>query len=397
MVSIFEFHWKAKNRFQQKQSGILLAQNHAEAEQKLLAKGYQYIHIQRNFTFSRQPKADEVTQFLAQLALLINASIPFKQALMMQQENCTNIKLYQWLLALNASISSGYSFSASLAKLNLYLSKQEIQLIRMGEQSGKLGVVLENIAKTRNQADKLAKKVRKITFYPLIVLVISCVLTLGLLVFIVPQFADLYMDKAQNLPWLTSLLFSLSAFLRQNGIFLCCGSIVVMGVLLCFAKKFGNLTACQMCLLSYIPYFNQVIRYTRIIFFTQNLALMLSAHLHLEVALKAFLSEKMHDRLLQEQVRLTLSLLQQGYKFSEGLNPAVFTPQMVQMITIGEKSANLAVMCTQISDIYQLKLDYQIDLLSQLLEPILMLLMGIIIGTVLIGLYLPIFDLGILV
>ncbi|EFX91618.1 bacterial type II secretion system domain protein F [Actinobacillus ureae ATCC 25976] len=397
MVSIFEFHWKAKNRFQQKQSGILLAQNHAEAEQKLLAKGYQYIHIQRNFTFSRQPKADEVTQFLAQLALLINASIPFKQALMMQQENCTNIKLYQWLLALNASISSGYSFSASLAKLNLYLSKQEIQLIRMGEQSGKLGVVLENIAKTRNQADKLAKKVRKITFYPLIVLVISCVLTLGLLVFIVPQFADLYMDKAQNLPWLTSLLFSLSAFLRQNGIFLCCGSIVVMGVLLCFAKKFGNLTACQMHLLSYIPYFNQVIRYTRIIFFTQNLALMLSAHLHLEVALKAFLSEKMHDRLLQEQVRLTLSLLQQGYKFSEGLNPAVFTPQMVQMITIGEKSANLAVMCTQISDIYQLKLDYQIDLLSQLLEPILMLLMGIIIGTVLIGLYLPIFDLGILV
>ncbi|SUT86442.1 pili/fimbriae biogenesis protein [Actinobacillus ureae] len=397
MVSIFEFHWKAKNRFQQKQSGILLAQNHAEAEQKLLAKGYQYIHIQRNFTFSRQPKADEVTQFLAQLALLINASIPFKQALMMQQENCTNIKLYQWLLVLNASISSGYSFSASLAKLNLYLSKQEIQLIRMGEQSGKLGVVLENIAKTRNQADKLAKKVRKITFYPLIVLVISCVLTLGLLVFIVPQFADLYMDKAQNLPWLTSLLFSLSAFLRQNGIFLCCGSIVVMGVLLCFAKKFGNLTACQMRLLSYIPFFNQVIRYTRIIFFTQNLALMLSAHLHLEVALKAFLSEKMHDRLLQEQVRLTLSLLQQGYKFSEGLNPAVFTPQMVQMITIGEKSANLAVMCTQISDIYQLKLDYQIDLLSQLLEPILMLLMGIIIGTVLIGLYLPIFDLGILV
>ncbi|AFU19145.1 type II secretion system F family protein [Actinobacillus suis] len=397
MVSIFEFHWKAKNRFQQKQSGILLAQNHAEAEQKLLAKGYQYIHIQRNFTFSRQPKADEVTQFLAQLALLINASIPFKQALMMQQENCTNIKLYQWLLALNASISSGYSFSASLAKLDLYLSKQEIQLIRMGEQSGKLSVVLENIAKTRNQADKLAKKVRKITFYPLIVLVISCVLTLGLLVFIVPQFADLYMGKAQNLPWLTSLLFSLSAFLRQNGIFLCCGSIVVMGVLLCFAKKFGNLTACQMRLLSYIPFFNQVIRYTRIIFFTQNLALMLSAHLHLEVALKAFLAEKMHDRLLQEQVRLTLSLLQQGYKFSEGLNPAVFTPQMVQMITIGEKSANLAVMCTQISDIYQLKLDYQIDLLSQLLEPILMLLMGIIIGTVLIGLYLPIFDLGILV
>ncbi|VEI46257.1 pili/fimbriae biogenesis protein [Actinobacillus equuli] len=74
-------------------------------------------------------------------------------------------------------------------------------------------------------------------FYPLIVLVISCVLTLGLLVFIVPQFADLYLDKAQNLPWLTSLLFSLSAFLRQNGIFLCCSGIVAMGMLLCLQKN----------------------------------------------------------------------------------------------------------------------------------------------------------------
>ncbi|WP_018651843.1 type II secretion system F family protein [Actinobacillus capsulatus] len=394
MVSIFEFHWKAKNRFQQKQSGILLAQNHAEAEQKLLAKGYQDIHIQRNFTFARHPKADEITQFITQLALLINASIPFKQALMMQQENCTNIKLYQWLLALNAAVTSGYSFSASLAKLGRYFSKQEIQLIRIGEQSGKLGTVLDNLAKTRSQSEKLTKKVRKIMFYPLIVLVISCVLTLGLLVFIVPQFADLYMDKAQNLPWLTSLLFSLSAFLRQDGVFLCCSSIVVAGVLLFFVKKFGNLTACQMRLLSYIPFFNQVTRYTRIIFFSQNLALMLSAHLHLEVALNAFLSERMHDRFLQQQIKLTLSLLKQGYKFSEGLNPAIFTSQVVQMITIGEKSANLAAMCTHISDIYQLKLDYQIDLLSQLLEPILMLLMGIIIGTVLIGLYLPIFDLG---
>lgn len=397
MVSIFEFYWKAKNRFQQKQSGVLLAQNHTEAEQKLLAKGYQDIHIQRNFTFARHPKSDEITQFIAQLALLINASIPFKQALLMQQENCTNIKLYQWLLALNAAVTSGYSFSASLAKLDRYLSTQEIQLIRIGEQSGKLGVVLDNIAKARSQSEKLAKKVRKITFYPLIVLVISCVLTLGLLVFIVPQFADLYMDKAENLPWLTSLLFSLSAFLQQNGVFLCCSSMVVIGVLLFFAKKFGNLTACQMRLLAHIPFFNQVIRYTRIIFFTQNLALMLSAHLHLATALKAFLSEKMHDRLLQEQIQLTLSLLQQGYNFSEGLNPAVFTSQVVQMIAIGEKSANLVAMCTHISDIYQLKLDYRIDLLSQLLEPILMLLMGIIIGTVLIGLYLPIFDLGVLI
>lgn len=397
MFSIFEFHWKAKNRFQQKQSGILLARSADEVEQKLLAKGYQDIRILRNFTFPRQPKTEEITQFFMQLALLINAMIPFKQALVIQQENCTNIKLYQWLLDLNRAVMSGYSFSASLTQLNRYIPKQEIQLIRIGEQSGKLGVVLENLAKARSQSEKLAKKVKRIMFYPLIVLVISCLLTLGLLLFIVPQFADLYSDKTQKLPWLTALLFYLSDFLQHNAGQLFVYIMASLGLLLFFAKKAKNLTACQMRLLSHIPFFNHVTRYARIIFFTQYLSLMLSAHLHLDAALKVFLSDKMSDRLLQEQIQLTLALLKQGYKFSEGLNPSIFTMRMVQMVSIGEKSATLATMCAHISGIYQLELDYQIDLLSQLLEPFLMLLMGVIIGAVLIGLYLPIFDLGTLV
>ncbi|WP_150539169.1 type II secretion system F family protein [Actinobacillus vicugnae] len=397
MFNIFEFHWRAKNRFQQVQRGILLAQNASEVEQKLLAKGYQNIHIQRNFSFPKQPKSEEITQFFTQLALLINAAIPFKQALVMQQENCTNIKLYQWLLNLNALINSGYSFSASMEKLNCYFSKQEIQLIRIGEKSGKLGLVLTNIAKARSQSEKLARKVKKVMFYPLIVLVISCLLTLGLLLFIVPQFAELYLDKAQKLPWLTAVLFYLSDTLQQQGLIWLFVLFSIVVSFLLFAKKYVNLTACQMYLLSHFPFLDRITRYSRIIFFTQNLALMLSAHIHLESALKAFLSEKMPDKVLQTQVQLSLSLLKQGYKFSEGLSSSVFSSQMVQMISIAEKSASLAEMCIHISDIYQQQLDHQIELLSQLFEPMLMLFMGGIIGTILIGLYLPIFDLGALV
>lgn len=92
-----------------------------------------------------------------------------------------------------------------------------------------------------------------------------------------------------------------------------------------------------------------------------------------------------------------LNLLQQGYKFSQGINPNVFGLDMPQMIDIGERSGNVAKMCEHISEIYQQKLDYQIDILSQLLEPMLMLLMGVIVGTIIVGLYLPIFDMGSLV
>ena len=397
MFKVYEFHWKAVNRFQQKQKGKLLAQNQEELEQRLIKKGFQQIKISRNFIFPKNPKSEEVTQLISQLALLINAKLPLKQALSLILENTQNIKLYLWLEEIIRSIELGYSFSTSLENLNRYLDSQEIQLIKMGEMSGKLGIILENIAKSRSESEKLFSKVKKIMFYPVMVLVIALTLSIGMLVLIVPKFAELYSAKDKTLPFITEVLFFLSNLLIDNYTFMLF-LFVLSGILLSFlAKKTTVITKIKYHILSNSPVFKNIIAQSRIIYFTQNVALMLNASLRLDLILETFVSNKQADPILQKECQSVLTLIKQGYAFSECLNTDVFESQTVQMLSVGERSGKLAEMSEYVSQIYKKKLDDQLDILSQLLEPALMVILGGIVGTIIVGLYLPIFDMGSLV
>ncbi|WP_226396706.1 type II secretion system F family protein [Haemophilus sp. Marseille-Q0026] len=397
MFKVYEFHWKAINRFQQKQKGKLLARNQDELEQRLIKKGFQQIKISRNFILPKNPKSEEVTQLISQLALLINAKLPLKQALSIILENTQNIKIYLWLEEIIRSVELGYSFSKSLENLNRYLDSQEIQLIKMGEMSGKLGVILENIAQSRSESEKLFSKVKKIIFYPVMVLTIALTLSIGMLVLIVPKFSELYSAKDKTLPFITEILFFLSNLLVDNYIFLLV-LLILSSVLLSFlAKKTTIITKLKYSILSNMPVFKTILSQSRIVYFTQNVALMLNASLRLDLILETFLSNKQADPILQKECLSVLTLIKQGYAFSECLNTEVFESQTVQMLSVGEKSGKLAEMSEYVSQIYKKKLDDQLDILSQLLEPVLMVVLGGIVGTIIVGLYLPIFDMGSLV
>lgn len=397
MFKVYEFHWKAINRFQQKQKGKLLARNQDELEQRLIKKGFQQIKISRNFILPKNPKSEEVTQLISQLALLINAKLPLKQALSIILENTQNIKIYLWLEEIIRSVELGYSFSKSLENLNRYLDSQEIQLIKMGEMSGKLGVILENIAQSRSESEKLFSKVKKIIFYPVMVLTIALTLSIGMLVLIVPKFAELYSAKDKTLPFITEILFFLSNLLVDNYVFLLV-LLILSSVLLSFlAKKTTIIKKLKYSILSNMPVFKTILNQSRIVYFTQNVALMLNASLRLDLILETFLSNKQADPILQKECLSVLTLIKQGYAFSECLNTEVFESQTVQMLSVGEKSGKLAEMSEYVSQIYKKKLDDQLDILSQLLEPVLMVVLGGIVGTIIVGLYLPIFDMGSLV
>lgn len=397
MFKVYEFHWKAMNRFQQKQKGKLLARNQDELEQRLIKKGFQQIKISRNFILPKNPKSEKVTQLISQLALLINAKLPLKQALSIILENTQNIKLYLWFEEIIHSVELGYSFSKSLENLNRYLDSQEIQLIKMGEMSGKLGVILENIAQSRSESEKLFSKVKKIMFYPVMVLTIALTLSIGMLVLIVPKFAELYSAKDKTLPFITEILFFLSNLLVDNYVFLLV-LLILSSVLLSFlAKKTTIITKLKYSILSNMPVFKTILSQSRIVYFTQNVALMLNASLRLDLILETFLSNKQADPILQKECLSVLTLIKQGYAFSECLNTEVFESQTVQMLSVGEKSGKLSEMSKYVSQIYKKKLDDQLDILSQLLEPMLMVVLGGIVGTIIVGLYLPIFDMGALV
>lgn len=394
MFKVYEFQWKALNRFQQPQKGKALAQSAEELTQRLLKKGYSQIRLMRNFTLTSTPKNTHITQLIHQLSLLMEASVPLKQALHMLLETCQQVKLYLWLLHLIQQLESGYSFSQGLKKLPPYLSVQEIQLIEMGEKSGQLSHILKNMAQARIKSEKLTQKIKKILFYPFLILSISISVSLLLLIFIVPRFADLYQQKDKSLPVITQILFTLSNFIIENRFVLLSLCFLLFLFFIHLSKNSQIIARLKLSLLNRLPLFHSIIDQARIIFFCQNCALMLSAHIRLDMILNSFLSAQNPDVKLHNEIEMSLQQLKQGYRFSESLNGGLFPSDVIQMITIGEQSGKLAYMLEYISEYYQQKLDYQIDLLSQLLEPLLMLVMGIIIGVIMLGLYLPIFDLG---
>lgn len=394
MNNIYKFQWKGRNRFGQKQTGRQLAESREVLEKRLQQKGYSQLRISRHFALPTAPKKEEINQFMQQLALLIQAKIPLKQSLVMLLETCQNRTFYRWQQETIRLIEAGFALSVVFEKQGKYINPQEIQLIKMAETSGNLGIILTNIAQRREKSEKLAKKIKKILFYPVFILAISITLSILLLLFIVPQFAELYGSKGKSLPLITEILFSLSHFL-QNSIFtliiLCALCFLLIHIL---NKKTDLIQRLKFIILSHIPILKGIIRYSRIIFFCQNSSLMLASHIRLDTVLHSFLVNKSDDILLQRSLTTTLTYLKQGYPLADSLDPKLFPTDMLQMIAIGEQSGKLSPMLQQISDGYQQRLDYQIDILSQLLEPMLMVLMGIIVGTILVGLYLPIFDMG---
>ena len=405
------FNWRGINRLQQKQKGTIVAESAVIAQQQLMSRGLQHIKLQQNWQLNSKPKNAEVCALLSQLATLLQAAVPLKNSLQILLQHCTNIALNSWLRQLLKDIESGLAFSQALEKQHLgkqhaYLTYQDRQLIRVGEMTGKLPTVCHEIAQHKQQALALQRKIRKILLYPVLVLGISLILTALLLLFIVPQFAEMYDNSSAPLPTFTQVLLTLSQGLQDYWLpLLICMTLTILFIRarLKYSPWFNRQ---KIRLINATPVLNRIVQLSRLVGFSRSLFLMLQAGVPLNQALQSFLpqhpswqrSPNVHgDWLLIEEVQSILHWLQQGYAFSASVSGHIFPLAAQQMLQVGEQSGQLPKMLQFIANDHQQQLDYQIDLLSQMLEPLLMVIIGGLIGLIMLGMYLPIFNMGALV
>lgn len=406
MTKLKLFRWRAFNRLQQKQKGLIVAESDAKARQQLMARGLQSITLQQNWQLSNKPKNAEICALLSQLATLLQAAVPLKHSLQILLQNCTNIALNQWLRLLLRDIERGLAFSQALELQGLYLTYQERQLIQVGEMTGKLAAVCHEIAQHKQQTLALQRKIQKILLYPVLVLGISLILTILLLLFIVPQFAAMYDNNSAQLPTFTQLLLTLSQGLQNYWLALLI-VVVLTGILIRFRLKQSPWFHRQKTrLINSIPLLNHIIQLSRLVSFSRSLFLMLQAGIPLNQALQSFLPKQQSwqtkpqlqgDLVLIAEVKSALHWIQQGYPFSASVSGQIFPPAAQQMLQVGEQSGQLPKMLQFIANDHQQQLDHQIDLLSQMLEPLLMVIIGGLIGLIMLGMYLPIFNMGSLV
>ena len=405
------FNWRGINRLQQKQKGTIVAESAVMAQQQLMSRGLQHIKLQQNWQLNSKPKNAEVCALLSQLATLLQAAVPLKNSLQILLQHCTNIALNAWLRQLLKDIESGLAFSQALEKQsvekqNQYLTYQDRQLIKVGEMTGKLPTVCHEIAQHKQQALALQRKIRKILLYPVLVLGISLILTALLLLFIVPQFAEMYDSSSAQLPTFTQVLLTLSQGLQDYWLHLLICMTLTILFIRARLKHSPWFNRQKIRFINAMPVLNRIVQLSRLVGFSRSLFLMLQAGVPLNQALQSFLPQNpswqrspnvQGDWLLIEEVQFILHWLQQGYAFSASVSGHIFPLAAQQMLQVGEQSGQLPKMLQFIANDHQQQLDYQIDLLSQMLEPLLMVIIGGLIGLIMLGMYLPIFNMGALV
>ncbi|MDO8954448.1 MAG: type II secretion system F family protein [Gammaproteobacteria bacterium] len=387
------FNWSAKNRVGQKLKGQAKEYNAELLKLSLSHQGLVSIKIRRNLRLlNPKIKYKEVTYFTRQLAIMLKAGLSLSKALDVMLS--ANGPLQTMLIRLKKDIEQGKTVAESLQKFPKQFDALFCNMVKIGEVAGILERVLLSLAEYREKVQSLQSALFKALSYPVMVLIIAFIITLGLLIFIVPQFQNLFAQFNAPLPAFTQLVIDLSQGLKNRaGILLLLGIGMVLGFMLLKRQSESFRRQLDTMLLN-LPVVGKCIQMAIIIRMARTLSLMLLAGLPLTQSLQ-LLSEACANRHYKIAMTKCGRFIKNGQAFYKALQESGPFPLLfIQMIQVGEESGTLEAMLDKAAELYQDELDNKVAILKELLEPVMMTILGLIVGGLVIAMYLPVFNLG---
>lgn len=338
----------------------------------------------------------EITAFTRQLATLAVSGIPLLQSLNIIYKGENNRVLGKIIQGILFSIEKGCSLTVSLGNYPRYFNELYRSLILAGERSGTLDVMLNRITSYQEKNELLVAKIKKALSYPLAIIIVATLITIFLLIFIVPQFQVLFSGLGVPLPPTTVLIIQISNFLQTHGWMLfMLGSVFVTGFILIlkrsvtFSKKINSV-------ILHLPLFGRLLKKAILVRFARTLATTFAAGLPLQEALQ-ITSGVTGNPIYQSAILKIRDSIKRGQALHLSLPKELFPNLLIQMVAIGEESGTLETMLFKIAEIYEKEVDQTVEGLSSLLEPFIMIFLGLLIGGLVIAMYLPIFKLGFVV
>lgn len=347
-----------------------------------------------SFFTHKSVKEKDIVNFTRYLATMIHSGIPIIQSLDVCIKSTSNEKFSDMLVKIKAAVESGHSISEALSLYPQYFSSFYRNLLKIGESSGKLDTMLLRIADYLEKMQKLKDKFKKALLYPAVIVFVSITVTSVLLIYVVPQFESMFMNLNAQLPWFTQLILDISRWLQKFWF------RVLTAILIFFyfsnkliAKSESAKIIIDNILLN-IPIFGSLIRKICLARFARTLNTMLSAGIPLLNCLPA--AAKLVGNNVYKKAIISISKQVEG---GQSLNVAMqntncFNHMIIQMTSIGESSGSLDEMLQKISELYESEVDSTISNLSNILEPVVILIVSIIVGSLIVAMYLPIFSLG---
>lgn len=342
---------------------------------------------------SQRVSASAIAAAIRQLATLIKAGLPIDKALLYLCEQCTNEQIKQCLSQIRDNIRTGNSLADSMAEFPHFFSQTFVTMIRAGEESGTLELVIERYADHMEQQVALKRKIQSALAYPVFMLFVGTAIIIFLLIYVIPQVTGIFSDMGKVLPLPTRILLSISDTVREFWWIL---AIFIGGFSLGFFqfKKSRKGKKIWHNLLLKLPLISETYKYILVSQFTRTLGMLLKNGVTLLKALKIVLSIT-DNVIMTASIQSMIEGVQEGHDISAYMNEKKLFPGIAQnMVAAGEKSGNLSEMLLWVAGDCENTVANKIQVLTSLLEPIMILILGGFVGFVVIAIMLPIFEMS---
>ncbi|WP_088329958.1 type II secretion system F family protein [Lacimicrobium sp. SS2-24] len=393
------FVWQGKNRKGQQVKGEISAKSITEARNLLRRQGVSATKVKKfaKPLFGKgasKVNAQDICLISRQIATMLGAGVTLIQTIDMIAEGHSKASVRKMLTDIGNEVKAGNPLSSALRKHPDQFEDLYCDLVETGEQSGALETIYDRIATYKEKAEALKSKIKKAMFYPIAVVVVAFIVTTILLVFVVPQFEEIFSSFGAELPAFTQLVLGISRFVQDNGLYIAAAMFV--GAIL-FARAYKKSRALRDKIdrkILKVPVIGEILKKASIARFTRTLSTTFAAGVPLIGALESAAGAA-GNAVFRDAILYVRKEVSGGMPMNVAMRATAVFPDMVtQMIAIGEESGAVDDMLSKIATIYEREVDDMVDGLTSLLEPMIMAVLGVVIGGLIVAMYLPIFQMG---
>ena len=341
-------------------------------------------------------KPKEVSLFTRQFATMIDAGLPIVQCLNILTEQSENKLLRKTIRSIQRDVEGGSTLADALAKHPKIFDDLYVNMVQAGEAGGVLNTILNRVALFIEKATKLKKKVKGAMIYPSTIIAVAVIVVAILLIFVIPVFAELYGSMGKALPVPTQITINISNWFVANWYFMLGGLIgIVIAIRVYYQTEQGRMNIDRVMLR--LPIVGDLLRKVAVARFSQNMAILLSSGVPILDGL-AITARTAGNRVVERAIMDARVSISQGKTVAEPLRESkIFPPMVCQMVAVGENTGGLDGMLRKVAELYEEEVDDAVANLTALMEPMIMVILGVILGGLVISMYLPIFQMGSLV
>jgi type IV pilus assembly protein PilC len=393
-----EFTWEGTDAKGRRVKGDNEGPSAAYIKATLRRQGIRQIKVRKKprplFSIGKSVKPKDITFFTRQLSTMISAGIPVAQSIDGIARGHENPSVHDLLTSIRQEVESGTSLSNTLMRYPVHFDRLFTSLVAAGEQSGTLDVLLEKVASYKEKVEALKGKVKAAMMYPTAVLVVALIVVALLLIFVIPQFEQLFRNFGGELPTLTATVVEMSRWFQKWWLLFFAGLIGSVVAIVYMYKRSPKMQFALDRVTLRLPVFGPLFKKATIARVARTLSTMFGAGVPLVDALESVAGAS-GNRVYHNGIINVRNEVSTGRTLETSMAQTGLFPSMVlQMVSTGEESGELELMLAKIAEFYEQEVDDAVAALSSLIEPLMIVVLGVIIGTMVVAMYLPIFKMA---